>query len=804
MIVRKCEQHPETLPLLAMRGLVLFPEIMAHCEIRREQSVSALAESMQKDQTVFLVTQRDMRVESPQEGDLYSVGVIAKVRQILRAGENAFRIAVEGISRARLLHILQDEPYISAQVIPCPTSSVANTVKKTALLRSCQDLFSEYVDLDPRFDDNDLMPIRTSGDISFVADYIAYRLPLSTEEQEQVLSCIPISKRVEIVLRLLERECAVMRVERTIQDRVQDQVEQNQKEYYLREQMRAIAEELGEADDPLEESDEYREKIQKLSLPPEVAEKFLEETDKLAKMPYGSHEATVVRNYLDTALSLPWGVTSTDKTDLERAERLLNREHYGMEKIKERVLELMAVWQLTGHPSGQVLCLAGPPGVGKTSVARSVARAMGRKYVRVSLGGVRDEADIRGHRKTYVGAMMGRIMTAIRQAGTSNPLILLDEVDKLGNDLRGDPASALLEALDTEQNSGFVDHFLEVPFDLSRVLFITTANDVNAIPQPLYDRMDVLEMGSYTAEEKFQIAKRHLVKKQLKLNGLNAKQLHIPDKSIRGIIEGYTREAGVRQLERCIGKICRQAAKKIVSKEEESVTVKDLAPYLGPVKYKSDETSHGDAIGLVNGLAWTSVGGEMLPIEVAILEGTGKVELTGSLGDVMKESARLAISYVRSRAGDFDVPLDFYRSRDIHLHAPEGAVPKDGPSAGAAMTTAILSALAEVPVRGNLAMTGELSLRGRVLPIGGLKEKLMAAYTHHMQTVLIPKGNMPDLDEVDQTVKNGLNIIPVEHMDEVIRHSLVKAPVKTGSVPAAVSQKPQRRAGKSADTRARK
>ncbi len=805
MIVRKCERPAETMPLMPLRGMVMFPKIVAHIDVTREKSVAALGDSMQRDQTVFLVTQRDQDVDDPSQKDLFAVGVVAKVRQVLRAGDHVLRIAAEGITRARLLHIVQEEPFLTAQVISVPEPPVSGKVRDIALLRSCIDRFAEYADLNPQIPSDLLVSVRRAHSAGVAADLIAFHLPVFIEDKQRILSCQSLTKRVESLLALLERECDVLRVEQTIQERVQDQVEQNQKEYYLREQMKAIAEELGDSDNPLEEADEYREKIAKTALTEETADKLLQETDKLAKMPIGSHEATVVRNYLDAVLDLPWGKYSKDKTDLSRARRLLDREHYGLDKIKERILELMAVWQLTENRSGQVLCLAGPPGVGKTSIAHSIASAMGRKYVRVSLGGVRDEADIRGHRRTYIGAMMGRIMAAVKQSGTSNPLVLLDEVDKLGGDFHGDPSSALLEVLDTEQNFAFIDHYLDVPFDLSRVLFITTANDVSAIPRPLYDRMDVLVLDSYTAEEKFHIAKRHLVKKQLRQNGLTAKQMHLPDKQLRLLIDGYTREAGVRELERCIGKICRQVAKKVVSGETETVTVNDLSLFLGPVKYKPDEEDHEDEIGLVNGLAWTSVGGEMLPIEVAALEGTGKIELTGSLGDVMKESARLAISYVRSRAGEWNVPTDFYRNRDIHLHAPEGAVPKDGPSAGAAMTTAILSALAEVPVKGNLAMTGELSLRGRVLPIGGLKEKLMAAYTHHMRTVLIPKGNLSDLEEVDSVVKNHLDIIPVEHMDEVLRYSLVNPQqLASGISQPAAQTRPVRRAGMPQAPRERK
>lgn len=789
MIVRKRERSLETLPLLALRGLVVFPHMPVHFDVGRAKSVAALGECMQHDQTIFLVTQRDMDEEDPSAAHLYTIGVVATVRQVLRVQEDTLRIMVEGQYRARLCRVTQEEPFLTAQVMPCPEPSAGGVLRELALVRGCRSYFEEYAELAPRLSQDAINRIETEEDAGTLADFIASLLPLSVEEKQTLLKTLSVSKRMELLMAFLQRETAVLELEQTIQSRVREQVEQNQKEYYLREQMKAISEELGEGENPIEEAEEYRRKIADCALCEETAQKLQREADKLAKMPSGSHEGTVVRNYLDTVLSLPWGIFTKDKTDLQAARRLLDREHYGMEKIKERVLEVMAVWQRTKECGAQVLCLAGPPGVGKTSIARSVAKAMGRQYVRVSLGGVRDESDIRGHRKTYIGAMMGRIMTAVRQAGSQNPLILLDEVDKLGDDFRGDPSAALLEVLDGEQNNAFVDHYLEVPFDLSKVLFITTANDVSAIPAPLCDRMDVLTLGSYTAEEKFQIAKRHLLKKQFKQNGLTSKELHISDKQLRLLIDGYTREAGVRQLERHIGKICRQAVKKIAEGEQTAVSVTNLSDFLGPVKYKPDEEKHPNEIGVVNGLAWTSVGGEMLPIEVAVLKGTGKIELTGSLGDVMKESARLAISYVRSRAEEWQLPEDFYRTRDIHLHAPEGAVPKDGPSAGAAMATAILSALAQVPVRGRVAMTGELSLRGKVLAIGGLKEKLMAAYTHHMKTVLIPKDNLSDLDEVDAVVKQHLEIIPVEHMDEVIRKALLSQPIaKTDFCPDAASQ----------------
>ncbi|MBE6763096.1 MAG: endopeptidase La [Ruminococcaceae bacterium] len=783
MVIRKREFEIETLPLLALRGLVVFPDNSVHFDVGRMKSIAAIGECMQHDQIIFLVTQRDVAVDDPTaKHQLYTVGVVARVCQVLRSQGDTLRVMVEGLYRARLLHITQTEPYLEAQLVRCPETDIAGVLKERAYVRELRSRMTAYSRLTTVSGELE-MRIHTTDDASELCDTIASGLTLPVEDKQHILRTLPVAKRCEELLVILERENSILTLEQSIQERVQEQVEQNQKEYYLREQMKAIAEELGESESPLEEAEEYRTRIAACQLTEEGREKLLKEVSKLSKMPLGSHEATVVRNYLDNILELPWGVYSADKTDLAQAAVILDRDHYGMKDVKERILEWMAVRHLSDSRSAQVICLVGPPGVGKTSIARSIAEATGRKYVRVSLGGVRDESDIRGHRKTYIGAMMGRIMTAVKQAGTANPLILLDEIDKMGNDFRGDPSSALLEVLDAEQNHAFVDHYVELPFDLSQVMFVTTANDGGAIPRPLYDRMDVLTLDSYTAEEKFHIAKKHLLKKQLKENGLTSKQLRISDKQLRAVIAGYTREAGVRQLERLLAKICRRAAKQILEGAT-TVSVKDLSVFLGAVKYKPDDEKHEDLVGVVNGLAWTSVGGEMLPIEVAVLDGTGKIELTGSLGDVMKESAHLAISYVRSRAREWQLPVDFYRTTDIHLHAPEGAVPKDGPSAGAAMATAVLSALSGVQVRGTLAMTGELSLRGKVLPIGGLKEKLMAAYANGMKTVLIPKDNVSDLEKVDEAVRNGLQIVPVSHMDDVIRAAFVSAmPAKADRIP---------------------
>ena len=780
MTVKKHIARTDILPLLALRGLVVFPGMMLHFDVGRKKSILALNEAMAAEQTIFLVTQTDIANDDPDESQLYSTGVVAKVRQVLKLPGDNLRVLVEGLYRARINEITQTEPYFVAVSRECPETRIVGNLKREALMRECRACFAAYAELMPKMPPDVAVGVAAAEDAGYLADYIASNIPLPVEEKQRILDTISVEKRLQLLMSFLSRENAILEIERDIHEQVQEQMDRNQKEYYLREQMRAISSELGEGDNPLEEADEYREKIAKLNIEEESRQKLYKECEKLAKMPSGSHEATVVRNYLDTCLELPWHTYTKDVLDLQSAKKILDRDHYGLEKVKERILEILAVRALSKDVKGQVICLVGPPGVGKTSIAKSVAAAMGRRYVRVSLGGVRDEADIRGHRKTYIGAMPGRIISAIKQAGSANPLLLLDEIDKMGNDFRGDPAAAMLEVLDTEQNNAFCDHYIELPFDLSEVLFITTANDASSIPAPLYDRMDVIELGSYTAEEKFHIAKNHLLKKQVKKNGLDMRKLRIRDDALRAIIEGYTREAGVRSLERLIGKICRKCAKTIVSEKAKSLTIHaaDLENYLGPRKFKPDAERLQDEVGIVNGLAWTSVGGETMPVEVAVLEGSGKVELTGSLGDVMKESARTAISYVRSRAADWHIAADFYKKKDIHIHVPEGAVPKDGPSAGVTMATAIVSALTGIPVRHDVAMTGEITLRGRVLPIGGLKEKTMAAYTHHMSTVIIPEENASDLADVDQAVKDAIRFVTASCLDTVIESALVEDPAE--------------------------
>ncbi len=767
--------------MLVLRGLVCFPETVMHFDVGRLKSVAALNAAMKKDQTVFLVTQKDVTEEDPTPNGLYRMGVVAKVKQILKLPHDNFRIVVEGEYRASIAEIVQQEPHYIAVVEERYDRPVTNFLMAEALVRQCRDVFEEYAELVPKIAPDVLMTVATDDRPGHLADYIASNLGMPYEEKQRILNLLSVNNRVETLLRILHKECQVLQLEKKIEDKVQQQMDDNQRDYYLREQIRAISEELGEEDNPVEESAEYIARVEQLGLPEKISEPLIKECRKLGKMPPGSHEATVVRGYLDTCLSLPWNDTTEDNLDLKHARRILDRDHTGLDKVKDRIIEALAVRQLSDEMKGQVLCLVGPPGVGKTSIARSIAEAMGRRYVRVSLGGVRDESEIRGHRRTYIGAMPGRIISAIKQAESKNPLILLDEIDKMGNDFRGDPASAMLEVLDTEQNSGFRDHYLDLPFDLSEVLFVMTANDASAIPSALYDRMEIINLPSYTAQEKKRIAKRHLLKKQMKKHGLDAKQLRVSDAAIDRIIEGYTAEAGVRNLERVLATLCRKTATKVVegSGESVSVTPANLEEYLGPVKYKEDTKSRRDEIGVVNGLAWTAVGGTTMPVEVAILDGNGKVEITGNLGDVMKESAKIAVSYVRTRAHDWHIPEDFYKTKDIHIHVPEGAVPKDGPSAGVTMATAIVSALTGIPVKKNVAMTGEISLRGRVMPIGGLREKTMAAFTHHMDTVIIPEDNASDLNEIDPTVREKTHFITARSLDTVIGNALVSDPSVT-------------------------
>ena len=770
-----------TMPALALRGLTVYPKMMVHFDVGREASIKALEESMSSNKPIFLVAQKDIRVEAPDMNQLFSVGTVSVVRQILRLPGKSIRVMVEGQYRARLYDLVQTEPFLVAEVEQVESPGIegkTNSLKAEAAIRQSYELFDRYTELTPKSTSPDmLMNIMSSEDPGYIADFIAQNISMRVLDKQSILDELRPIQRLNKMNRLLHREVEILELEQNIQRRVQESMTQNQKDAFLREQVRVIQEELG--DDSDSEIATYRKKIAEAKLPEEVEEKLLKEVTHLEKQPFGSAEASVLRNYLDVCLELPWTKTSKERINVQAARKILDADHFGLEEVKERILEFLAVKQLAPDLRGQIICLVGPPGVGKTSIGMSMAKAMNRKLARISLGGVHDEAEIRGHRKTYVGAMPGRIMSALRQAGTKNPLLLLDEIDKLGSDMRGDPASALLEVLDSEQNSTFRDHFVELPFDLSDVLFITTANTTSTIPKPLLDRMEVIELASYTDEEKLQIARNHLIPKQLKRHGLKKSQLKLTDDAIREVIVSYTRESGVRILERELGSLCRKAAMAIVSDGVKSVSVTgdNLEQYLGSRKYYPEKNGMENQVGLVNGLAWTSVGGTLLEAEVNVLDGSGKIEITGNLGNVMKESAKAAFSYIRSRAVQLGVEPNFYKEKDIHIHFPEGAVPKDGPSAGITMCTAMVSALTGIPVRGDVAMTGEITLRGRVLPIGGLREKSMAALRNGIHTVIIPKDNEADLEKIDQTVRNALHFIPVSHVDQVLANALERPPL---------------------------
>lgn len=776
----KADLPTENMPVLALRGLVLFPHMVLHFDVGREKSLHALNMAMGTDRKIFLVAQKDQQEENPTFDRLYQVGVVAEIRQIVRSQGETLRVLVEGKYRGRLLDMGELDKALIGVVEEYPASAkMSDKMMSDALVRTVKDLFDEYLGLAPRMPREIVETILESNDPAVIADYIAGNISFPVEEKQRLLEQNSLKKRFEMIARLLESENEILSLEADIQDQVKESMDKNQREYYLREQMRVISDELGEGEGFYDEIEEYHQKIDALLTTDENKAKLHKEVSHLEKMPPNSQESAVIRGYLDTCLELPWGIYTEDVIDLKKAKKHLDREHYGLTKVKERILETLAVRVLAPDIKGQILCLVGPPGVGKTSIVRSIADTMGRKYARIALGGVRDESEIRGHRKTYVGSMPGRIINAIHQAGSANPVLLLDEVDKLSHDYRGDPSSALLEVLDSEQNCTFRDHYIEMPFDLSHVFFIATVNDRSAIPAPLLDRMEVIEIPSYTREEKFQIAKRHLVPKQKERHGLTAKQIAISDSALYALIDFYTREAGVRSLERQIASLCRKAAASIVAGEKSekiSIRAGNLEEFLGPKKILDDELLKEDSVGLVNGLAWTAVGGEMLQVETAVVPGTGKMITTGSLGDVMKESVTAAMTYIRSVAETYGIDGGFYKDKDIHIHFPEGAVPKDGPSAGITTCTALLSALSGIPVRHTVAMTGEITLRGRVLPIGGLREKSMAAYKHGIKTVLIPAANAPDLQEVDDVVKEAITFIPVKTMDEVLPIALSHMP----------------------------
>lgn len=774
----KVERKTQHLPTIALRGLVVFPNNLVHFEVGREKSIAAVEWAMANNSNVFLVAQKSMDTTEPQQADLFSYGVVAEVKQVLRVSGDLVKVLVEGKYRAKLSALDASGDFLLSAVRPAPVRAgkADDAVETEALLRALKAGFDEYLGMNPRLGKDVVFAIVSSDDPAFLSEYMPANLLFRYEDKQAVMDEGTLNGRLKKLIEMLRRECQVMKIEKEIAEKVNESMDKNQRDYYLHEQLHIISDELGEGDDTHAEADEYRRRITGLHLAEDSEKKLLKEVDRLAKMQGSNQEATVIRTYLDTCLDLPWNTFTVDDLDISRAQQILDRDHYGLKKVKDRILETLAVRKLAPDVKAQIICLVGPPGVGKTSIARSIAESLGRKYVRISLGGVRDEAEIRGHRRTYIGAMPGKIITAMISAKSANPLMLLDEIDKLAGDFRGDPAAALLEALDPEQNSTFNDHFIDIPFDLSHVLFITTANDLGSIPGPLRDRMDVIELPSYTRVEKYNIARKHLLPKQLKACGLTGK-VTLSQSALYGIIDGYTREAGVRNLERTITSVLRKCARKIAAGEVESVSVTGtmLEQLLGPRFVKPDFLNRTNAVGIANGLAWTSVGGETLPIEVQVMDnGSGKITVTGSLGDVMKESAQLAVTWVRVHAAEYGIDPEKLKKCDLHIHAPEGAVPKDGPSAGVTLTTALVSCLSGIPVRGDVAMTGEITLHGNVLPIGGLREKSMAAYREGMKTVLIPKDNEPDLYEVDDEVKKNLTFLPMQSLTQVLNAALLK------------------------------
>ena len=767
-----------SMPMVALRGLVVFPEMTLHFDVGRPKSVKAVRRSMEKKTNIFLATQMDLECDDPRYDDIYSSGVVCEIKQVMKLpGTETLRVVVYGLYRAELLHINSANPFLSAVVRRMDTENVKPELAKyeEALVRNLVGIFEDYAYFIPKLPSDIVIGVSVRKEAGEITDYILSNIPLDYAVKQSLLDELNPLKRAESLCLILKREIELLSIEEEINEKVQEQMEENQREYYLREQIKAISEELNEGDGAISESEEYREQIRAIGFSEDIERKLLRECDRLMKMQSSSPESAVIRNYLDKIIGLPWGYCTEENLDIEHAEQVLDNDHYGLADVKERIIEFLAVRKINPDVKGQIICLAGPPGVGKTSIARSLANAMGRSYARISLGGVRDEADIRGHRKTYIGSMPGRIIEAIESAKSSNPLILLDEVDKLGSDHRGDPSSALLEVLDAEQNNSFVDHYLEIPYDLSKVLFITTANDKSRIPAPLLDRMEIIDIPGYTYEEKFNIAKKHLVPKQIIANGLKKSYVKFTDKALKSIINGYTKEAGVRVLERTIAKVLRKIAVEYAKGFDGKISIKDteLENYLGPVKFKPDESSKFDQIGVVNGLAYTSVGGTMLTVEVAVMDGKGNIELTGSLGDVIKESAKAAISFIRTNADKYRIDKDFYQNKDIHIHFPEGAVPKDGPSAGVTIFTALVSALSGCKVKSSVAMTGEITVTGRVLPIGGLREKTMAAYVEGIKTVVVPEANRSDLDKIDEKVKEKINFVFAKTGDDVLKVALV-------------------------------
>ncbi|TVY11879.1 endopeptidase La [Paenibacillus cremeus] len=768
------KQKVRRLPLLPLRGLLVYPSMVLHLDVGREKSVRALEKAMVDDSMILLCSQSEVNIEEPKTEDIYRIGTIAKVRQMLKLPNGTIRVLVEGVMRAEITEFLVNDEYYEVSVKELPEQGTSDP-EIDALMRTVLSQFEHYINLSKKVTPETLAAVSDIDEPGRLADVICSHLSLKIKDKQEILETVDVRERLEKLLSILNNEREVLELERKISQRVKKQMEKTQKEYYLREQMKAIQKELGDKEGRAGEVDELRNQLAETQVPEKVKEKIEKEIDRLEKMPATSAEGSVIRNYIDWLLALPWSSSSEDDLDIAKAEEILNEDHYGLEKPKERVLEYLAVQKLVKKLKGPILCLVGPPGVGKTSIARSIARSMGREFVRISLGGVRDEAEIRGHRRTYVGAMPGRIIQGMKTAGTNNPVFLLDEIDKMAMDFRGDPASALLEVLDPEQNSTFSDHYVEVPFDLSNVMFVTTANAVHNIPRPLLDRMEVLYIPGYTEIEKLHIARNYLLPKQQRDHGLEEGQLVVNEAALMRTVREYTREAGVRNLEQQISSICRKAAKQVVGGTGAvEVTADNLKEFLGQPKFRFGMAEERDQVGAVTGLAWTEVGGDTLVIEVTVMQGNGKLTLTGKLGDVMKESAQAAFSYTRSRAEHFGIQPDFHEKFDIHIHIPEGAIPKDGPSAGITMGTALISALTNIPVSRHVAMTGEITLRGRVLPIGGLKEKAMAAHRAGIRTVILPKDNEKDIEEIPESVRSELRFIPVSHMDEVLEHALVK------------------------------
>lgn len=770
------------LPVLPLRGLVIFPKTLLNFDVVRKRSIASIKDAMRGNQLIFISAQKDASKKVPDVEDLYDVGVVAKIVQVLKQPDDITRIVVEGLCRAEVVSFDNESRIMTAEVRTVSDFEEEQITPHTkALMRSVKETFETYIHLVPKMPPDIIFKIAMCKKGGELCDTIANNLLLDYQIKQKILNCFDVTDRLERLFQIISEEVEILSIQSEICEKAKVNIDENQRRYFLREQLNIIEEELGEEQSPLDEAEDYAEKIEDLLLDESSETALLKECRKISKMPYGSQEASVIRTYLDTVLELPWNKYTKDVIDLPKIRTVLDKNHFGLDKVKKRIIEQLAVKKLNPDAKGQILCLAGPPGVGKTSIAQSVASAINRNSARIALGGVKDEAEIRGHRRTYLGSMPGRIIKGMIQAGSSNPVIVLDEIDKLSNDYKGDPTSALLEVLDSEQNNKFCDHYIEIPFDLSKVFFITTANDLSAVPAPLRDRMEIIQLDSYTREEKFNIAKKHLIPKQYKECGVSAKNIKFSKTGIYAIIDYYTSEAGVRNLERIIASVIRKCIVKYLDNEFESITItsKNIEEFLGPNKYTEEKLSENDEIGTVNGLAWTSVGGTLLPIEVAVMPGTGKIELTGSLGDVMKESAKTAVSCIRSKAEFLKINSDFYKNYDIHIHAPEGAVPKDGPSAGITMATAIYSALSGIPVKRDVAMTGEITLRGKVLPIGGLKEKSMAAYKAGAKTVIIPQENYKDISEFDDVIKSNINFVPVEHIEEVFDIAL--ASVTSGS-----------------------